>query len=211
MTRQIIAFSRTMSKFSTLAIVGAALAFTFACRSHVATLPNYGEVPQFTLTAHDGQTFDSSALHGKIWVTDFIFTTCPGPCPRMTSRMHQLQQATSNLTDVRLISFTVDPVHDTPHQLGLYAKAFQAVPSRWYFLTGPQHELDHLGFDVFKLNHVDGAFEHSTRFVLVDQGAHIRGYYDTSDPHLISKLVADIHLLEPARTLAGEVTARATP
>jgi protein SCO1 len=200
MTRKIIPLLRTMSKFGATVIVGAALAFTSSCRSHVAALPNYGEVPRFTLTAHEGQTFDSSALDGKIWVADFIFTTCPGPCPRMTSRMHQLQRATSNLADVRLISFTVDPVHDTPHQLGLYAKAFQAVPSRWYFLTGPQHELDHLGFDIFKLNHVDGTFEHSTRFVLVDQTSHIRGYYDTSAPMLISKLVADIHVLETTRT-----------
>jgi protein SCO1 len=195
-----ITFSRTITRLSATSLLGGALALTFACRTHNTQLPNYGEVPRFALTAQDGRSFDSSTLQGKIWVADFIFTTCPGPCPRMTSRMHQVQQSTLNAANVRLVSFTIDPVHDTPQQLGLYAKAFHAAPDRWYFLTGPQHELDHLGFDVFKLNHVDNALEHSTRFVLVDQGSHIRGYYDTSEPNLISKLVADIRLLEGATT-----------
>ncbi len=75
----------------------------------------------------------------------------------MISRMHEVQQATLNIPGVRLVSLTVDPSHDTPQQLSLYAKAFHAVPERWYFLTGPRHALDHLGFDVFKLNHVDDA------------------------------------------------------
>lgn len=192
-------FSR-IARLSATALVGGALALTLACRTHISQLPNYGDVPRFVLTTQDGQTFDSGTLQGKIWVADFIFTTCPGPCPRMTSRMHRLQQETLNVTNVRFISFTVDPVHDTPQQLSLYAKAFHAAPDRWYFLTGTQRELDHLGFDVFKLNHVNDAFEHSTRFVLVDQGFHIRGYYDTSDPNLISKVVADIHALEAKTT-----------
>jgi protein SCO1/2 len=109
--------------------------------------------------------------------------------------MHQVQQATWRMPDVKLVSFTVDPARDTPEQLRLYAKAHHASPEHWYFLTGPQPELNHLGLDVFKLNRVDGQFQHSTRFALVDQDSHIRGYYETSEPNSISNLIQDIHAL----------------
>jgi len=183
-----------------LAAVAALLLACSACRSHTPAFPDYGVVPRFQLTAQDGQPFDGTVLEGKIWVADFFFTTCPGPCPRMTSQMHQIQEATWKMPDVRLVSFTVDPVRDTPQQLTLYAKAHHASSGHWYFLTGSRATLNHLGLDVFKLNHVDGTLQHSTRFVLVDKRSHIRGYYDTSEPNSIPKLVADIHALgrEPA-------------
>jgi len=163
-----------------LAAVAALLLACSACRSHTPEFPDYGVVPRFQLTAQDGQPFDSTVLGGKIWVADFFFTTCPGPCPRMTSQMHQIQEATWKMPDVRLVSFTVDPAHDTPPQLTLYAEAHHASSEHWYFLTGSQAMLNRLGLDVFKLNHVDGTLQHSTRFVLVDKRSHIRGYYDTS-------------------------------
>lgn len=166
-----------------------------ACRQNKIALPDYGAVPEFRLTAQNDQLFDSAALKGKIWVADFFFTTCPGPCPRMTSQMHQVQEATWKMPDVKLVSFTVDPARDTPGQLALYAKAHHASPEHWYFLTGPQAALNHLGLDAFKLNSVDGTLQHSTRFVLVDRQSHIRGYYETSEPGSIDKLVADIHAL----------------
>ena len=187
-------------KFAGSLAVPALFLALFACRSQTAALNDYGVVPRFTLTTQDGGPFDSSVLQGKIWVADFFFTTCGGPCPRMTSQMHQIQDATWRMPDVKLVSFTVDPARDTPQQLKLYAAAHHASPDHWYFLTGPQPELNHLGLDVFKLNTVDAALQHSTRFVLVDKRSHIRGYYDTSEPGAISKIVADIHALgrEPA-------------
>ena len=45
---------------------------------------------------------------------------------------------------------------------------------------------------MFKLGDVDDTLQHSTRFVLVDGQARIRGFYDTSDMTSIPKLVADI-------------------
>lgn len=186
-------------KFSVLLTTAFVLALS-ACSKRAPDFPDYGVVPDFKLTEQNGQTFDSSALQGKIWVADFFFTTCPGPCPRMTSQMHQIQQATWKMSDVKLVSFTVDPARDTPPQLALYAKAHHASPEHWFFLTGPEAELNHLGLDVFKLNSVNGTLQHSTRFALVDRNSHIRGFYETSDPGSIPKLVADIHALgrEPA-------------
>ena len=84
-----------------------------ACSRHAPALEVFGQIPQFELVAQNGQPFHSQVLAGKVWVADFIYTTCPGPCPRMTSQMREVQDAVSKLPDVRLVSFTVDPAQDT--------------------------------------------------------------------------------------------------
>ncbi len=151
-------------------------------------------VPPFQLVAQDG-VFDSARLAGKIWVADFFFTNCGSVCPRMTSQMHQIQQAVYRMPEVRLVSFTVDPGRDTPAVLAEYAKEHHVSPGRWFLLTGSQPVLETLDKDAFKLGDVDGNLIHSTRFVLVDGSSHIRGYYDTSEPDSIPTLIADIHAL----------------
>jgi protein SCO1/2 len=181
------------------AVVAALTALLISCSAKREPLPSYGAVPDFQLTAQDGQAFDSKTLNGKVWVADFFFTTCPGPCPRMTSQMHEVQQSVAKNRDVKLVSFTIDPWHDTPPVLADYAKIHGASPGRWYFLTGPQPTLQMLDKEAFKLGDVDGKLMHSTRFVLVDRQAQIRGYYDTSEPDSISRLVSDIESLTRER------------
>lgn len=181
-----------------IAVVFALVFALSACRRS-EPLPVYSEVGHFQLTDQNGRAFSGSSLAGKIWVADFMFTHCPGPCPRMTSQMHQVQEATRRMPEVRLVSFTVDPANDSPAVLASYAKVHHASPERWSFLTGPQSTLNQLCRYVFKLGEVDGSLTHSTRFVLVDQKSQIRGYYDTSEPDSISKLVEDIHELARER------------
>ena len=179
----------------------AALAFCLiSCAIKTEPLPVYGTVPQFQLTAQNGQPFDSKELKGKIWVADFIYTTCPGPCPRMTSQMHQVQEAVFKMDEVKLVSFTVDPARDTPPVLAEYAKLHHASSERWYFLTGPQPTLQMLDKDAFKLGDVDGKLMHSTRFVLVDRRSQIRGYYDTSESDSIDRVVRDVLALARERS-----------
>ncbi|HLJ51469.1 MAG TPA: SCO family protein [Bryobacteraceae bacterium] len=170
------------------------------CHGRVADYPSYGAVPAFQLTDQSGRAFDSTTLAGRVWVADFMFTSCPGPCPRMTSQMREVQEATRDLANVRLVSFTVDPERDTPFVLAEYAKLHHAETQSWYFLTGAQSALHHLGRDVFKLNNVDGTLNHSTRFVLVDARGQIRGYYDTSEPDSIRMLISDVRALANQRT-----------
>src|SRR4029077_17286918 len=122
-----------------------------ACGSSKSSLDDYGTVPEFTLTAQDGQPFSSRGLQGKIWVADFIYTTCSGPCPRMTSQMREVQDAIIKIPDVKLVSFTVDPAKDTPPVLADYARTHGALPERWSFLTGPGATLQKLDRDAFKL------------------------------------------------------------
>jgi protein SCO1/2 len=155
-----------------------------------------GQVAPFQLIDQAGQPFDGQSLAGHVWVADFIFTTCPGPCPMMSSQLHQVQTRTAESPDVKLVSFTVDPAHDTPSVLAEYSRHFQAERGRWWFLTGDQARLNDLGLNSFHLNTVDGSTTHSTRFVLVDRRMRIRGYYSTSEDDFMPRLLHDIRQLE---------------
>lgn len=164
------------------------------------TVSSYGTVPPFQLVNQNGQPFGSSQLAGKIWIADFVYTSCPGPCPIISSRMSELQKPLER-TDVHLVSFSVDPEKDTPEVLRGYAEKLQADPKRWDFLTGSKSTIYKLSHDGFKLAVLDGSDAqglpvHSTRIVLVDRGGQIRGYYDATEAEAITKLLADTnHLL----------------
>lgn len=163
-------------------------------------LPAYGTVPKFELVNQDSQPFGAAQLSGKIWIADFIFTTCPGPCPIISTRMGELQRPLEK-SDVHLVSFSVDPEKDTPEVLHAYADKLRKQPQRWDFLTGSRDTIYSLSKDGFKLGVSDGSEEegipiHSTRFVLVDRRGTIRGYYDALAPDAVTKLLADTnHLL----------------
>ncbi len=158
-------------------------------------LPVMGDAPKFQLTTQDGTPFDSQSLNGHVWVADFVYTTCTGPCPMMSTDMHRLQTLTAETPGVKLVSFTVDPKNDTPPVLAAYAKHFQYDPARWVFLTGEQPRLNDVGLG-FKLNSVDGSTTQSTRFALVDQRQQVRGYYISSDDGFLQRLLHDIRQLE---------------
>jgi protein SCO1/2 len=157
-------------------------------------LPIIGDVPQFQLTDQLGRNFDSTALNGHVWVADFIFTNCEGPCPRMSSHMRALQSKTDSA--VKLISFTVDPARDTPPVLADYAKKFEDNSKKWLLLTGSVSTLNMLDQDAFKLGTVGGEIEHSTYFALVDKKGHIRGMYGISDGDPVAKIAKDAARLE---------------
>ena len=164
-------------------------------------IQNYGSVPPFQLTNQDGKPFGSSNLAGKIWIADFIYSTCPGPCPMISTRMSEMQKPLEK-TDVHFVSFTVDPDKDTPERLREYAGQLRAEPGRWDFLTGPKSEIYNLSLNGFKLAAAARSGEnpeplHSTRMILVDRHGQIRGYYDAVTADAITKLLADAnHLLK---------------
>jgi protein SCO1/2 len=169
------------------------LCLLVACGRHREPLSRYQKIQDFVLISQDGQEFQSAEkLKGNIWVASFIFTTCTGPCPRMSSKMRQLQSRIANRDDIKLVSFTVDPENDTPPVLARYAERFGARQGVWYFLTGPMETLHSLARESFLLSNVDGSLNHSTRFVLVDRDGTVRKYYHSDDPGLISAITEDI-------------------
>lgn len=159
------------------------------------TLGNLGTAPAFALTNQNSQPFGAAQLAGKIWIADFIFTSCPGPCPMISSRMAELQKPLEK-TDVHLITFTVDPETDTPEVLRDYAERLHARPDRWDFLTGGKQAIYNVVRNGFKLPVAEGAGDegqlvHSTRAVLVDRHGTIRGYYDITAADGLSTLLTD--------------------
>ncbi len=158
-------------------------------------LPVLGDVPAFQLTDQNGKTFSSEEkLKGHVWVADFVFTNCEGPCPRMSSHMHALQTKTD--ADVQLVSFTVDPARDTPQVLNEYSEKFGRDDKRWSFLTGDVPTLNRLDEQDFKLGSIGNEIEHSTRFALVDKEGKIRAYYSLSDGAPEDKIAKDVARLE---------------
>jgi cytochrome oxidase Cu insertion factor (SCO1/SenC/PrrC family) len=165
-------------------------------RRVASRLERFAPAPQFQFTAQDGNAVSTADFKGKLWVANFIFTRCTGPCPLMTSRMAQLNQALQGKTkDVELVSITVDPEYDTPQVLKQYAEQVGASPDRWKFLTGPKDQIDNVvmkGFLQALGREPSGAPIHSTRFVLVDRDGWMRAFLDGNDPEVAQKLLMDI-------------------
>jgi cytochrome oxidase Cu insertion factor (SCO1/SenC/PrrC family) len=157
--------------------------------------PAYGQVPAFSLTESSGRTVGQQELSGKVWVADFIFTSCAGTCPLMTAQMRKLQDLLPH--DIGLVSFSVDPKRDTPEVMARYAQQFQADPQRWLFLTGDRQTLYNITVNGFKLALDDSQgteqepITHSSRFVLVDKNLNIRSYYSGTEDADLKKLVQD--------------------
>jgi cytochrome oxidase Cu insertion factor (SCO1/SenC/PrrC family) len=166
-------------------------------------IQQYGSVPDFSLTERSGSSVTLADLRDKIWIADFIYTSCTDTCPLQTAMMAKLQDEYSAKTNVHLVSFTVDPERDTPQALIRYAEKHRADSKRWYFLTGPRDRILRLIQDGFHLsvaavaNATDatGMIPHSPRFVLVDKQARIRGYYDSREREAFVRLRNDIDTL----------------
>lgn len=184
----------SLGKLAPLLLVAALLSL-FSCSRSTAKLDDYGVVPHFALTDSQGHSFDSKSLAGKVWIVDFIYTNCPGPCPRMTSQMHKLAEKLKGSDDIRLVSISVDPERDTPPVLNAYAHHFGGPASNWVFLTGPMPTVDLLAANTFHIGTVKNRLVHSTRFMLIDKNNHIRGYYSTFDPEEFAKLQSDAKAL----------------
>lgn len=176
------------------------LAIEFKKMSSAEVLPSYGDVPEFTLIDHHGETINLEKLKGSVWVADFFFTSCAGICPRMTEQMTRVQGAFKNNPKVKLVSFTVDPKTDSVWVLSMYAKGWGAIDGKWFFVTGEKKKIYDLARYGFKLPVEEGDggpgdFIHSDRFVLVDADGKIRGYYSGVDPQEVDRLIRDVKLI----------------
>jgi protein SCO1/2 len=161
-------------------------------------LADYGAVGEFALTERSGQAMSISDLRGSIWIADFIFTNCAGPCPLMSLRMSYIQDSIGGDARVRLVSFSVDPDRDTPERLREYADQYGAK-ERWLFFNAPIETIKALAVEGFRLSRPDEPILHSTMFALVDQNGHVRAYYHSDDEELIPNIMRDIAILERAQ------------
>ncbi|MDX9972679.1 MAG: SCO family protein [FCB group bacterium] len=171
------------------------LALRLPALSQARPMPDvYYDVPPFTFTDSNGQTFTRDHLKSKVWVIDFIFTTCPGPCPILSGQMSRLHQTFRGDERVHFVSVSVDPEHDTPEVMKAYAENLGANTSLWHFLTGPHADVDALTAGL-KLGSGGQPAMHDTHFVLVDGRGRVRGYYQGTDRADVDELAADLRLL----------------
>lgn len=179
-------------------------------------LATYGSVPDFAFIERSGRKVERRDLLGKVWVVDLIYTRCPDTCPLQSAEMAKLQAELENEADTRLVSITVDPSRDTPEVLARYAKRFGADPQRWLFLTGDKGAVYRFAQEGLRLPVLDPRSRgrmlepssamarepkvgetllHSSRFVLVDRKARIRGYYESRDMESLRQLREDVKSL----------------
>ena len=167
-------------------------------------LERFSTVPDFSLTERSGRQLSLAELKGKIWIANFIYTSCKDTCPLQSAEMARLQRELAQRENLRLVSISVDPERDNPQILSRYAERFHTQPGFWLFLTGEGEAIRRLAQEGFRLSAVpasdavgkDGPIIlHSSRFVLVDGQARIRGYYDSQDAEALARLRQDVKKL----------------
>ncbi len=167
-------------------------------------LGTFGAVPDFSLTERSGKQVRRSDLSGKVWVANFMYTSCTDTCPLQSAELAKLQSELGDGDNVKIVSISVDPERDKPQVLARYADRFKASPDRWYFLTGDKNEIYRLAQDGFHLSAMpasehdrddDGSILHSSKFILVDNKAEIRGYYESNDAEALQRLRRDMTML----------------
>jgi protein SCO1/2 len=170
--------------------------------AHAIDLPtDLGEMPDFSFRDQTGTVFGKKEMLGRVTIVNFIFTRCPTVCPVFSMKMQRVGEKSS--PKVQLLSFSVDPEHDTPKVLAEYARDYDADPERWHFLTGPEPEVRALVEGALKIPMSDEGLDemglpniiHGTHFVLFDQAGRIRGYYNSDDAKRIDQMVRDADYL----------------
>jgi protein SCO1/2 len=158
--------------------------------------------PEFDFVDQDAQPFRASQMDGRVWVVDFFYTTCPGPCPALSSRLSVLHRRFASDPSVGFLSISSNPEKDQPDVLKLYAEKFGA-DARWRFLTGDKVQVFSVANQGFKMGLTEGSPDgepvtHSTRLLLVDAEGWVRGFYEgvgEGVDEASTRLVADIETL----------------
>lgn len=145
------------------------------------------KVPAFSFTNQDGKTISNKDYEGKVYVIEFFFTTCPTICPRMNANLIQIQNTFKDFDNFGVASFTINPDHDTSEVLKAYAEKYGVTNPNWHLMTGNQtaiYKLANEGFNLYtaKDDTVEGGFEHSGNFALIDKNGFLRSRIVNGNP-----------------------------
>ncbi|MCX2739785.1 SCO family protein [Pontibacter anaerobius] len=159
----------------------------------------YHQIPDFAFVDQDSQRVTQETVAGKIYVTDFFFTTCPTICPKMKTQMLRVYEAYKDNPNVMLLSHSIDPAHDTVAVLRDYADRLEIETEKWHLLTGDKDSIYDIAMKYLvpaqEDEAVEGGFTHGGHFILVDGERYIRGIYDGTKEESVDKLIQDIPLL----------------
>ncbi|MCB1232520.1 MAG: SCO family protein [Verrucomicrobiae bacterium] len=170
-----------------------------------ATIDRYREVSDFTFTNQEGEAVSREELIGKVWVANFVFTSCGAECLILSQKMAALQNRFANREDVAFVSFSVDPQTDKPERLADYGKRWGADNARWQFFTGDPAALDAIIKESFllpvartpmeKANLMTAGFIHSNKLAIVDRQGVVRAYVEGLEANAIDETARVINTL----------------
>ena len=150
--------------------------------SDLVFISNNGEnrkVPNFSFINQEGKKITNKDYEGKVYVIEFFFTSCPTICPRMNRNLIQIQNEFKDFEDFGVASFTINPDYDTSEVLKAYAEKYGITNPNWHLMTGDKeviYKLSNEGFYIYAAENpdVEGGFEHSGNFALIDKNGFIR-------------------------------------
>ena len=163
-------------------------------------------IADFAFVNQLGDTITKTDVTGKIYVTDYFFTTCGGICPKMTKQLQRVQAEFLSDPNCLILCHTVNPKIDTVEVMFKYAERFEANHTKWWFLTGSKESLYTMARKSYLVvpdqadpnyKHGDESdFIHTENFVLIDPEGRIRGMYDGTNEGEVSELIRDIYDLK---------------
>lgn len=186
--------------------------FTISCADTAPkTLPILGKkkivdgkevnhvIPDWEFMDQDSNMVTNKDLSDVVYVTDVFFRSCPTICPKTMKEMKRIYTEFLDNPQVKLVSFTIDPVRDSPALLKKYAANLEVDDKKWWFLHGEKEETYDLALDYFNTAYEDsdvpGGFNHSGKLILTDKNGHIRSFSEGTDPDETPRLIKDIKIL----------------
>jgi protein SCO1/2 len=159
----------------------------------------YPKIKNFSFIDQDSTIVTNETFKDKIYITDFIFLSCPTICPRMTTQLSAVYKAYKDNASVYFLSHTIDPKNDSIPRLKAYATNL-GVNTHWHFVTGNRDDIFKIATEsyfatVYPDAKEPGGYVHSGGLLLVDKDRHIRGVYDGTNPAETKRLIADIQIL----------------
>lgn len=160
----------------------------------------YHQVADFAFVNQDSTLVTPETFDGKVYVTDFFFTSCPTICPVMKKEMLRVYEEFKENDNVAILSHTIDPEYDTVGLLHDYAERLGVSSDKWHFVTGDKQAIYDMGLKSYMVTAMEddeapGGFIHSGAFILVDKDRRIRGMYDGTVPEQVDVLMNDIRRL----------------
>ena len=174
-------------------------------------------IPDFSFINQDCDTITNQDYEGKIYIANFMFTSCPTICKKMSRNISIKLRPLLRYDNVYFLSHTIDPTNDSPDILKKYANRLKheagADLSRWNFVTGDKEEiyriaesyLTYASDEEVDNNHKGFQLAHSSNFILIDTKGRIRsgfdsnnnvfGAYDGLDSQSLKLLVRDVGML----------------
>jgi protein SCO1/2 len=205
-----------MKQLSKLVLLLLSVFSVWSCNIEEAKLPILGpvlvdengenvphQIPDFSFINQYGDTVSQADFENSIYIADFFFTSCPTICPVMKSQMIRVYEHFKDAPEVKILSHSIDPYHDSVAVLRDYAEALGVNDTKWQFVTGEQDAIYEIGEKSYMVTAAEdtvaadetGGFIHSGAFILVDKKRQVRGLYNGTVEKDVNQLMRDIELL----------------